>query len=152
MQPNQENPLVLSDPALLKADPLDRWLVWVPIIGWIVGGFRQYARIGRAIDEVIGLLRRRDAFSRERWQDEGLPPELAERVAKAIANRITWLPNHHFLPEDPLKLLLLDEDGMGFFEADFAIQTALGIKLRFGMQLESFRDLVAQVQSALASR
>jgi hypothetical protein len=146
--------LVIEDPSHLREDSRDRWLMWFPIVGWMIAGCRYYARIQRAQEQVALQLKSRPLFPGQKWRDVGVPPELAERVAKSLADRMTWLPNHHFLPDDPLQYILLDEDGMGPFEATFAIGKDTGAKVKPGdfMRFVVFKDLVAEVlgQSATA--
>ena len=52
-----------------------------------------------------------------------------EPIAKAICEAMVLLPNHYFVPDDPLELLLLDDEGMGFMEAALALEKAFEIKL-----------------------
>ena len=106
-------------------------------------GFLQIGRIGRAKQDVHRQLRQRADFPAGAWTAVGVDPAGAEKVARAIAARIV-LPNHHVLPDDSLRLLLLDEDGMGFFEAMFIIEKDLGVKVPpRAVPLEgTFRDLV----------
>src|SRR5215217_7049729 len=91
--------LVLVGPVTSQRDHQgDRWLLWFPIVGWIIAGCRGYARVHRAQEQVASQLRARKWFPVDEWKDIGVSPESAERVAKALADRMTWLPNHHLLP------------------------------------------------------
>lgn len=127
--------------------------MWFPIVGWAIGGFLQYGRIGRAQADVSDQLKLREHFPTEAWRLVGVEPADAEKVARPVAARLA-LPNHHFLPSDPLFLLLLDEEGMGFFEAEFALLQELGVDLRLeSLPLEvTFQDFVACVCGYLRAR
>ena len=145
--------LLIEDASLLRGDPRDRWLMWFPIVGWIIAGSRQYARIRKAQEQVASQLRARPSFPTDEWENADVPVEFAERVANSLADRMTWLPNNHFSPSDPLQYILLDEDGMGPFEAMFAISKDLGVKLKPGcfIRFVTFKDLVVEAHGQPAA-
>lgn len=120
--------------------------MWLPIVGWAIAGALRSVGIGRATGEIREQLEGRYDFSAEAWSAAGVQPQYAEDVAQAITRRLE-LPNHHLLPDDPLILLLLDEDGMGFFQALFAIKRDLNIEVRLeGLPADAnFQDLVNRV-------
>src|SRR6185312_225011 len=142
MHREKPSSLSLSEPALLRPGPWENQLIWFPIIGWAIGGYLQFSRIDRAILDMHRQLKRREHFPSEEWSAVGVEPTEAERVARAVAGGVAS-PNHHFLPDDSLMLLLLDEEGLGFLVALFAIEKELGVVIRPGeFSVEgTFRDL-----------
>jgi len=91
-------------------------------------------------------------FAAEQWRIAGFSPDLAERVSRVLAERMR-LPNHYFLPDDPISLLLLDEEGMGRFEARFALRRSFGADLKPGaiVAMGLFQELVAQIPDHLTA-
>jgi hypothetical protein len=105
------------------------------IIGW-------RNRVRRARQQVISQLESRPIFPDESWQSTGSTPEFAESVAKAFAGRVSWLPNHYFLPDDSLMLLLRGEE-MGLLDVGYGITMALNVSLGKNLiDAKTFGDLV----------
>ncbi len=146
MQAEVLSPLSLDEEALLCSGIWENRLGWFPVVGWLIAGLMQAGRLERAILAVHDQLERRDCFPTEAWDDVGVASADAERVALAIADRLA-LPNHHFLPEDPLRLLLLDIDSLGYLEAKFAIGEELGVEVEISERLfhSTFGDFVRHV-------
>lgn len=130
-------PLTAPDPSFCPDTVWYKRLLLLP-------GYRRYRYQARQIELQLS---ERTNFPTEDWESEGLDLRLAEDVAKAIISRIPW-PNHYFLPSDPLSIILLDPDGMGIFEASYAIQKELGfeIDLKAVPASGNFRDLVKHVE------
>ena len=121
--------------------------MWFPIIGWIIGFQLQCSRTYRACDEVVAQLKERRAFPTDAWDAIGGCPIRAEQVAKIVMRAAEWLPNHYFLPNDPMLLLTLEEEGLGFFDCIHEINQAMGIRIEVSdFQInDPFRKLVEVV-------
>jgi hypothetical protein len=137
-------PLFLDDEDLLQPRRIERWLVWFPIMGWIIGGFLQYCRIGRAERQIDSQLGSRPRFPVEAWIEAGINPSDAERIALIVWKTLGW-PNHAFLPADPLHLLLLDSEGLGLVLVigEIEIDSSRKIPLEsLSESMETFGDFV----------
>jgi hypothetical protein len=88
----------------------------------------QFRRVGKAIRIIRAQLAERDRFPSVAWVLAGTDPAIAERVARVIADAFVW-PNAYYLPEDPCALLLADGEGMGAFDASYALSKALGVRI-----------------------
>lgn len=141
-------PLMLDEPQLLPETTWEKRLNWFPLIGWTIAYQSQVRRIERAIQQIHPQLERRDSFPSDAWIAAGFEPTNAERVARIVAKQTPW-PNHHFLPADPLQLILLEPEGFGYFNASAAIKRELGVALDTdALPPEStFGDLVAALFS-----
>ena len=138
-------PLAISNPELLRCDGLDRWLMWFPLIGWIIGAQRQVSRTNRAKAEVREQLQQRHRFPSEAWSEAGFDPDRIEAAAKALPSWLSYLPNHYFRPDDPIQLLTLDWEGMGLLEASYAVSQVLGNRIdpKLILNMRTFADFVA---------
>jgi hypothetical protein len=140
------SPLAISNPDMLRGDRLDWWLMWFPLVGWLIGAQRQVNRTNRAKAEVRKLLEKRSIFPSDAWRDAGFDPARAEAIAKALPTRLSYLPNHYFLPNDPILLVTLDWEGIGILEAGFAVYQCLGMRKmdpKLVIQMRTFADFVA---------
>ncbi len=71
-------------------------------------------------------LRQRSRFSGELWSRHGPQPQVA-----ALLETIRWelaLPNHHFIPDDPLLLLMNSAYGIDDVHAFEAFETRYAVK------------------------
>ena len=117
--------LALPDPSILLVRRYERWLVWLPPVGWIVGVILAFVRIRKVMREVDRQLRLRDRFPAETWAASGIPLGEIERLARLFARKL-YLANHHFLPGDLLTLLMTDLDGGSYVAACLAVHEAFG--------------------------
>jgi acyl carrier protein len=121
--------------------------VWFPLIGWMAGYWLQVQRIDSANDQVVEQLATRTAFPAEAWIGVGIDPAFAEHIASIVCEAQGFLPNHHYLPADPVELLTLESDGLGFMDCTFRIERCLNICVPSDQLFEcdTFRELVEVV-------
>ncbi|HEX4797345.1 MAG TPA: hypothetical protein VH370_26360 [Humisphaera sp.] len=92
----------------------------------------------------------------EHWKavDQACAP-VAEQVSKIVADEIGW-PNHHFLPEDPLEVVLfapLGDGGEGLVIGDALDKLTGGVcDEPWVSKCRTFGEFVEHVQRALVNR
>jgi hypothetical protein len=122
-------PLTASNFAVLYEDRADRWLLWFPIIGWMITMARAGRRVKAAKAEVTAQLLQRKEFPSALWQQAGFDAIFVERIASVLRSELDWLPNHYFHPDDPLRLVTLDDwEGIGLLIAEVAVFKSFGVK------------------------
>jgi hypothetical protein len=128
--PHPDHPLTLRDPALLEQPRGATWSERLPVIGYLLWWQHLCRRFEQAKAEVADLLRERSAFPAEAWREVDVDPVFAESVAQSISHMVVRKhPNHFYLPDDPLKLLLADVEGMAFVEASHILQQTFSCRI-----------------------
>src|SRR5579885_1977492 len=91
-------------------------------IGRVMDGWRscmkslrpaELSPVRRNLERQLAL---REEFPVDEWRDTGLPAGAVTQFATILAQRMKW-PNTSFLPNDPIRLLLVEEyDEFGAYE------------------------------------
>lgn len=99
---------------------------------WEVPGYwSMYCRqLGDDWRALARQLRARPQFPHALWQEQGVSPELAEKILSFMVKALQW-PNHYCAPHDPLWLVLLP---VALDACDFA-ELMLDIGEEFGVTI-----------------
>ena len=92
-------PLVCEALCTTQPSRTEKWLMWLPIIGWTFAAALEQARFRPMVRTIEQQLRERPDTS-EHWGADPRRQEIAAAVRSLIAEELGW-PNDHFIPEDP---------------------------------------------------
>lgn len=120
------SPLVCGALSTSRPSAAERFLMWIPLLGWTLSHAMARERFKPMIREINNqLLARHD--SSDFWTCRNESFEIAKTTCRIIAKELDWI-NDHFLPEDPMQILLwAHRDGLDGVFAIQEIEKALGI-------------------------
>ena len=131
---------LLHDPD--KQADTDAWYCRIPVIGWMIGGSRQYANERRLVRQAID----RGPVPREAWQNKPYDSEIREKVSK-IAIAHAYPNGSEFHPDDPIELMLVLRYGdLNECEMMMDIEDAFGIKFTDELVKHLIEDKVTFLQ------
>ena len=126
------------------------------LIVWATLTFLYHRRMRPIHSAITQQLELRPSFPSEAWQTPQTA-DLANRVARIIANEIGW-PNGYFLPDDPLEILFFAPfgdggEGLAIFTE---IESNIGCTVRITPSLKhdqaTFADLIGSIRVTATGR
>ena len=121
-------PLVCEALSTTRPSTAERVLMWIPIVGWTISHAMENARFKPIIREIEDQLLARPDTS-DFWTSRNGSSEFTRLIRAILAKELDW-PNDHFLPEDPMKILLwAHRDGLDGVFAIQAIEKEIGIRI-----------------------
>ena len=116
-------------PLFLSASPTGRENRW----NFFLAGFRRSASARR----LMAQMRRRSPIPPDRWGPNPERYAFAGALAAIIREDIPW-PNTHFIPEDPMRLVLFRLDSQGLFWDHMEIESIFhGLGMMIGRPLSA---------------
>lgn len=100
----------------------------IPVIGWGIVNNVVTAKLRPYKEQVDQQLKERDVFPEEQWGHDPEKIAFAKSMGAVISRHVEWA-NNHFLPDDPVSVVLWEVDSFGMFEVFREIEERLGISL-----------------------
>src|SRR5688500_16031283 len=88
---------------------IERILWFFPIVGWWIAGLLWSGRMRVKKDQIAIQMQRRSQPTFAQWGDDPQRRQVAVVVSEALKEEFDW-PNAHYLPDDPLSLLIFRDD------------------------------------------
>ncbi|MDB5295914.1 MAG: hypothetical protein JWO31_1897 [Phycisphaerales bacterium] len=124
------NPLVEPPVACPPPSGVERMLVFVPVLGWLVAAVLEYRRRKPVEDFVGQALSARTATTWAAWGDDPVRLDVAAVVNGALMDEFGW-PNMYCLPGDRLALLTWGVGGtLGGELLAFVVSLELRLRVR----------------------
>jgi len=95
-----ENFPLLHDPE--EMENTNTWLTRIPIIGWQIGGFRQYRNEAELVREAV----RRGQVPESEWEKHKYDKAIREKLEQIVINW-AYPKGSTFHPEDPFELMMV---------------------------------------------
>ena len=129
----------------MKQSKFERVCMCIPIVGWMVAGMIEKAKLHPAESAILKQIRDRKAAPRSDWSTPDAK-QIADRVARICQEQIGW-PNSHFVPDDPFEIMIALRTGdLCEVEAIMALEEEFEIdfeKVEDDFLLKAtFRDIV----------
>ncbi|HEY8751545.1 MAG TPA: hypothetical protein VIM11_26425 [Tepidisphaeraceae bacterium] len=122
----------LHDPPFTVDPPstFERLCWFIPLVGWTVAGtLESHRRTPKAQNIARQLAARPKAATAAAWGDDPIRIAMARNISRIIREEFHW-PNAHFLPDDPLNLLMYTPgDGITPIACAFAMEKQLTLTL-----------------------
>ena len=88
---------------------VERIGIRVPILGWCVAALAHDVRVAPFVREINGQLKARPRFPGCTWGTDRARRRFVRWIARLIRDEFGW-PNHHFHPDDPVRLVCWAHD------------------------------------------
>jgi acyl carrier protein len=107
----------------------ERFMRFIPILGWGIADYMWGRRTRHIVLKIERQLEEREKPPESIWGSDPERIALAKIVCKILAEELSW-PNDHFIPEDPVNILLWSHvDGLDDVEAVLQLEEKLGVKI-----------------------
>jgi hypothetical protein len=121
-------PLVCDGFWTTQPSRTEKCLEWLPIIGWALAAWLERERFGPMVRSIEQQLRQRPDTA-ELWGTALRRQQVSAAIRKIAAEECGW-PNDHFIPADPLAIVLWGhKDGLDSVSAVTRLEKELGVTL-----------------------
>ena len=110
-----------------KESMLERVMIWIPILGWMIGSGLWKRRNRPVYDSINLALESRPIINLSIWGD-AQHQEIAQFVCMAVMDQIGW-PNDRYLPTDDVGVIF-----WSFYDCLEAVEIFMKIEDRYGFK------------------